>query len=253
MPYVDMVVALPDGRAVVPVQVSGRTRLMAIEKGKNPVPLVNTTEETAAPMTVAGPHAIAFAIGPFPHDTIAIAETSNGQMSGRISPGKGAITSLAATPDGKTIYFAAGGAIWSVPAGGAAARKVASGEEVLWDPSRRGLVIARRESQRLTLWRTTLEGGSEQQIPMDSAAPLFELFVSPGTIHPDGRMLVSLTLPDSWFNPPALLDMASGRVTRLLNKGLNDYHSLAWMPDGQIVATQQGMRATIWKFAPGVK
>jgi hypothetical protein len=39
--------------------------LMAIEKGKNPVPLVITTEETAAPMTVAGPHAIAFAIGPF--------------------------------------------------------------------------------------------------------------------------------------------------------------------------------------------
>jgi len=35
---------------------------MAIEKGKNPVPLVITTEETAAPMTVAGPHAIAFAL-----------------------------------------------------------------------------------------------------------------------------------------------------------------------------------------------
>jgi eukaryotic-like serine/threonine-protein kinase len=79
---------------------------------------------------VAGPHAIAFAIGQFPHDTIAIAETSNGQMSGRISPGKGAITSLAATPDGVTIYFAAGGTIWSVPADGGAARKVASGEEV---------------------------------------------------------------------------------------------------------------------------
>ena len=53
---------------------------------------------------------------------------------------------------------------------------------------------------------------------MDSTAPLLELFISPGTIHPDGRMLVSLNLPNSWFNPPALLDMASGRVTRLLEQ-----------------------------------
>jgi hypothetical protein len=71
---------------------------------------------------------------------------------------------------------------------------------------------------------------------MASSAPLLELFISPGTIHPDGR-IVSLNLPNSWFNPP-LLDMASGRVTRLMDNGLNDYHSLAWMPDGHIVATQ---------------
>jgi hypothetical protein len=201
---------------------------------------------------MAGPHSLAFAIGPLPHDTIGIAETSNGQMIGRISPGKGAITSLASTPDGKTIYLAAGGTIWSVPAGGGDARKIAGGEEVIWDPSGRGLVIVRRESSRLTLWRRTLDG-SERQIPIDSAAPLLDLFVSPGTIHPDGRMLVSLTPTDSWFNPPALLDMASGRVTRLLNNGLNDYGALAWMPDGQIVATQQGLRATIWKFTPSGK
>jgi hypothetical protein len=226
---------------------------MAIEKGKNPVPLVNTTEETAAPMTVAGPNGIAFAIGPFPHDTIAIAETSSGRMSNRISPGKGAITSLAAAADGKRIFFAAGGTIWSVPSGGGDVRKIAAGEDVIGDPSRPGLVIVRKESLRTTLWRTTLEGGAEQQIPMDNAAPLLDLFVSPGTIHPDGRMLISLTPPDSWFNPPALLDVASGRVTRLLNNGLNDYHSLAWMPDGQIVATEQGMRATIWKFMPSGK
>jgi len=126
---------------------------------------------------------------------------------------------------------------------------VAAGDDVIGDPSGRRLVIARGESSRITLWRRTLEGGSGRRIPMDSAAPLLGLFVSPGTIHPDGRMLVSLNL-DSWFNPPALLDMASGRVTRLLDNRQNDYHSLAWMPDGQIVATQQSMRATIWKFTP---
>src|SRR5205823_8778187 len=54
-----------------------------------------------------------------------------------------------------------------------------SGDDVVWDPSRRGLVIARRESLHMTLWRTTLEGRSEQQIPIESAAPLLDLFTSP--------------------------------------------------------------------------
>ncbi len=49
--FLDMLVVLTDRRAVVPAQVSGITRLMAVERGKIPVPLINTLEETAAPMT----------------------------------------------------------------------------------------------------------------------------------------------------------------------------------------------------------
>jgi hypothetical protein len=205
-PDMDMVVALPDGRAVAPVLVSGRTRLMAVEQGKDPVLLVNTTEETAAPMTVAGSQNIAFAIGPLPHHTIAIADTSNGRISGRISPGKGAITSLAATPDGGTIYFAAGGTIWSVPAGGGDAHKIVGGEDVMWDPSRHGLVIVRRESSHMTLWRTTPEGGAEQQIPIDSAAPFFENILLTG--HDSPRR------PDVSFVESARLVVQSTRAAR---------------------------------------
>src|SRR5262249_49837195 len=135
LPLLDMVVALPDGRVVVTVQAVGRTHLMVLEKGKDPAPLLNTTEETAAPITVAGPHSIAFAIGPEPHQTVAIADTSNGRISGRIAPGKGEIVSLAATPDGKTIYFAAGQTIWSLPVTGGEARKITAGGAVLMDPS----------------------------------------------------------------------------------------------------------------------
>src|SRR5262249_864627 len=41
LPFMDMVVALPDGRAVVTVQAAGRTRLMVLKKGKDPAPLLN--------------------------------------------------------------------------------------------------------------------------------------------------------------------------------------------------------------------
>src|SRR5262249_61258347 len=103
------ILLLPDGRTVAPARASGHIRLMAAEKAKDPLPLVNTQEETAAPMTLAGPRQIAFVIGPSPHNTIALAETATGRIIRRIAPGKGVINGLTPTADGRTVYFWAGG------------------------------------------------------------------------------------------------------------------------------------------------
>lgn len=132
--FLDMVVVLTDGRAVIPAEVSGMTRLLAVERGKVPVPLVNTSEETAAPMTALPGSRIAFAIGPEP-ETIAVADASNGRISARISPRKGSIQSLAASADGGTIYFAAGGSVWSIAAG--AATRPGSAAATGWCGTRR--------------------------------------------------------------------------------------------------------------------
>ena len=45
----------------------------------------------------------------------------------RISPDKGVINSLASSPDGKTLYFAAGGTVWTIALSGGEARMI-SGE-----------------------------------------------------------------------------------------------------------------------------
>ena len=55
----------------------------------------------------------------------------------------------------------------------------------------------------------------------------------------DGRMLVHLALPDSWFNPPAILDLTTGRVTRLANNPLYDYGP-TWTPDADTL--EHGLR-----------
>jgi eukaryotic-like serine/threonine-protein kinase len=205
VPDMDMLVALPDGRVVAPVQVFGRTRLMAIEKGKAPASLINTADETAAPMTAAGPNHIAFVIGPDPHETIAIADTANGRIIGRIAPGKGAILSLAASPDGAALYFAAGGSVWSVASTGGDAHRISAGDGVVADPAGRELVVVRKDSSRILLFRMPVNGGPEQAVPLDSAARVYYMVVSPGTMRGDGRMLLSLNILDSWFNPLALL------------------------------------------------
>jgi len=252
-PVWDMVAALPDGRTVIPVVVYGRTRLMVVQRGKDPVSLVNTTEETAAPMTAVGANQIAFSIGPEPHETIALADTATGRISGRISPGKGVIKSLAASPDGATLYFTAGGSVWSVASTGGASRQICSGERVVAYPSGHRLVVARQETSKSRLFEVPAGGGAERAIPSDPASPLFWELISSVTIRGDGQMLVSLYTADSAFNPLGLLDLQSGKIRRIAGDRASDLHSAVWTRDGQIVASRVGFLSMIWKFTPESK
>ena len=246
----DMVVVLSDGRAVVPAEVSGLTRLMAVERGKTPVALVNTPEETAAPITAMAGNRIALMIGPELNENIAIADASNGRISARISPGKGSIQSLTASPDGATLYFTAGGSVWSIASGGGDATKICAGDWVVANPVGGTLVVARNLSSRISLFEVSAARGSERAIPFDRTSPLFNLYISLGTIRSDGQMLVPLNVADSWFNPLAQLDLKTGRITRLAGDGVSDLPSAAWTHDGGIVASRLGLVSTIWKFTP---
>jgi hypothetical protein len=120
---------------------SDRARLVAVAPGKNPAAIVATTEQTSTPATRAGPGEIALLIGPEARGTIALAEIDTGGIKSRIAPGKGEIVFLAASPDGRTLYFAAAGTIWSVPSGGGEARRVRAGNRVVADPSGRELLV----------------------------------------------------------------------------------------------------------------
>ena len=246
--YREVIAALPDGRVVFSGLASGRGRLMAVEKGRDPVSLVNTTEETSGPMTVVRPREIAFVIGPQPHETIAVADVATGRISRRISPGKGEIQSLASSPDGKTLYFAAAGAIWAVPSSGGDQRMIRAGDSVAADSSGRYLLISARESARWRLFRVPLDGGAEREVTLQGSDPVEDRPVETSALSADGRLLLPLWPRDSWFNAPGLLDTVTGRLTRLPSDEVSDYHSMAWLPDGQIMALHIGMRSTLWRF-----
>jgi hypothetical protein len=246
-------VVLTDGRGVIPAEVSGGTHLMAVEHGKDPVPLVNTPEETAAPMTAMPGNRIAFAIEPEPHGTIAVADASNGRISARISPGKGIIQSVSPSPDGGTLYFTAAGSVWAIASGGGEPSRICAGDWVVSNPAKGTLIVGRNESSRINLFEVPVAGGPERTIPLDPASPLFGFFLSPGTIRGDGQMLVSLNVADSWFNPLGQLDLKTGRITRLAGDGVSDLHSAAWNHDGGIVASRLGLVSTIWRFTPDDK
>jgi hypothetical protein len=91
--------------------------------------------------------------------------------------------------------------------------------------------------------------GPEKEIVTDGTLPLapFEV-LSPNSLSADGRLLHPLQLPDSWFNAPGLVDTATGRLSRIPSDDASDYSSMAWLPDGRILALHTGLRSTLWKF-----
>jgi len=200
-------------------------------------------------MTVAGLHEVAFVSGPAPHQTIVVANMATGRITRRIPLNKGDIGSLASSPDGKTLYAAAGGTIWAVPSSGGEARMIRAGDSVAADPSGRQLVISVNESPKFTLFRVPVEGGNGREITTGGSI-LEGWWLSPNALSADGRLLHPLSPGDSWFDRPGLLDTATGRVNRIASDDVSDYHSMAWLPDGRFLALHLGLHSTLWKFQP---
>ena len=131
-------------------------------------------------------------------------------------------------------------------------RLIRPGDGVFADPSGRSLVIRTVENAKVRLFRVSVsEGGNgsaEHEIITDGSVP-----VAPGSrgfLKADGRLLVVLAPPDSWFFVPGILDTNTGRITRLPTDGASHTRGLSWTPDGQIVEIRESVRSTLWRFQP---
>jgi hypothetical protein len=239
---------LPDGRAVVTQDIRGRLQLVLIEAGKDPVPFLNTTEPTSSPVTAAGPNQIAFLIGPKPQRTIAFAAVPTGRIIRRIPFDKGDITSLASAADGKTLYCAAGGSVWSIHVASGETKRVRAGDHVAVDPSGHYLLVQVTETPVIRLIRVPVDGGAEQEIPR--RGPLRPAnMIAPNAIGKDGLILMPLgTSTVNW--PVGLLDPSTGQFTRIPVDYKADYHALNWTPDGKVMGLGLFMRSKLWKFQP---
>lgn len=243
----DLMALLPDGRALVTIDYSGHARLMTVQAGKNLSSMVATTEETSAPVTPAGPREIAFLIGPEPRDTIGIAETETGRMTRRLAPGKGRIVSLAASPDGATLYFSDGSTVWSIPTAGGEVHKIRAGNRVVAHPNGREVLISVLDTP-MRLFRVPLDAAAEKEIPADPGYWPDYAQLTAGAMNADGRLLVSLI--DNLRYQPAVLDTATGKFSPLPYDRTRDYYSLAWTGKNRFAALRVGLQSTMWRFAP---
>ncbi|MBV9083234.1 MAG: protein kinase [Acidobacteriaceae bacterium] len=252
-PYIPWSLVLSDGRLVFE-QVSGaRSRLALLETGKLPTSLLNTSEETYGPITLAGPDKIGFLIGRGARRAIAVAGLSNGHIIRRIPFVKGEISSLASSPDGTVLYCSANGGIWSVSPSSGELHKLRAGDSAAVDPQGRHLFVQIVETPKVRLIRVPLDGGAEQEIPLTGALHLAPYPISSGAISSDGRLLAPLASADSTWFPPGIIDLASGRTIRIPVDRRGDYRNMAWSPDGQVIAGAASLHAAIWKFQPDLR
>jgi hypothetical protein len=242
--------ALPDGRAVWKQQIAGRNRLVIVEEGKDPVPLSGAADQTTFPVAVAGPREIAFAMGK-DRQAIGIASMATGVITRRIAFDKGTLTMMVATPDGQTLYCTASASIWMQPSAGGPATRVRAGNAVAMDPAGKYMAVIDTFQGHLRLLKVPLGGGQEQEIPIGGNARPAP--VVSGAISQDGKLLLGLQAPDSYFLDPAVIDLATGRATRIQIDALGDNFRMAWTPDGQIMAAVTALRASLWKFQPGAR
>ena len=116
-------VEFEDGRLLVPGLVAGRRQLLVSGEGGDVRPFTGLSEPSFGPATLAGRDAAAFLTGPgSAPPLLAIVARADGRLLKKHALPKGAVpASLAASRDGKTIFFADGGTIWSVDAASGAA------------------------------------------------------------------------------------------------------------------------------------
>ena len=236
---------LPDGRVVWAEQTASRTRLILVEPGKDPSPLINTTEDTAGPMTPVGTDQLAFMVGKPPRHTIALAALSNGRILRRLPFDHGEVAGLATSPDSKTLYCLTGGMVWAVPLLGGEPRKIRTGDGIAVDAATESLVIEVREPPNSRLVRVPLNGGPEQEIP-----GTFHLgyYIDAGGIR-NGKLVAPMGSP-TWYWPPGIFDLATGKSARISLDYVSDFHHMTWTPDARIIGLTDDWKANIWKFTP---
>ena len=245
----DSMLPVADGRVLVEQNLASRSRLVALEAGKDPAVIITTNEETGVPVTAVSENEIAFLIGAAPRATIAVASLKSGRVTRRIVFDKGEINSLAASPDGKTIYCSAAGWIWGISESGQL-QKICAGQSVAADPDGKSLIVKILQAPKARLLRVPLDGSAPHEITLNGPFHLTFDPVSSAEISHDGRMLAPLASLDDWFFVPGIIDLATGRMSRITTDQTGDYHAMSWMPNGKAAALANEFRSTIWKFTP---
>jgi hypothetical protein len=242
---------LEDGRTLVPAVVGGRRRMLMVSPGKDAVPFIDTDEETAPPTTLVGKDRVAFAIGTGSASRIAIASVQDGRIIRQLENIRPDPTrrTIACSPDGTTLYYIDSGAVWSVSIEQGQPRKIHAGDGVAITPDGKNLIISFLEEP--VRWSIlSLETGQERAIDVGGDLRLTPIPPAPGSVAPDGRIVLPIAVSDSWFYAPALFDPAMGSVQRIPVSYLGDFFGLGWTPDGKIVAAGFPFQSAIWRFTP---
>ena len=181
---------------------------------------------------------------------VAVAALDNGRIVRRLSRTRGLlIESLASSPDGKTIYYAASGSIWAIPAEDGEPRRLTAGEGVAAHPRGTEIVVQRNERDGARLFRVSLQGGAEREVPFPGPLRKHTQPITSNAVRDDGRIVVLANSADSYWNQIVILDPKTGKAEHVPVQHSGDIFAPGWAPDGRILATGAPLKAALWRFS----
>jgi hypothetical protein len=212
---------------------------------------VDTAEETGPPVALLPNNEVAFRAGTGSDQTIAIASVGKGRIIRRLHGVKGEyVTSLADSADGKTLFYVTSRNVWAIPAADGTPRKICSGDGIAVDPNGQDILVNLSENAGVRLDRVPISGGPGQQIQVQADLPIGPFPLGGNGVRKDGKILVEVLPKDSWFASLAVLDPATGKLTRVPLNYTGDLFLSAWGSDGRILAMGSPLKAHLWRFRP---
>ena len=202
---------LPDGRILITIQVAGRNRVMAVMPDGTVSQLLETQEDTSGPMAMVGRETVALMLGSPSDQALALVSTTGGRIEDRLdSLPRVAIRSVAGSPDGRTLYYAAAGQVSAVDLQSGTSRVLHPGDTVAIDPDGQYAVVALRGQDGIRLVKVFLADGRTEDIPNRSEYAIAEWMLQPNAIARDGRIALAIAPEDLWFWPTGILDPQRG-------------------------------------------
>ncbi len=239
-------VALNDGRFLITERLGDTAKVLVVTPGKEPVRLVETTEDTGPPVTAVGPDRVALLIGSGATPDIALVAVDSGRILKRLKA-PGTITSLAASPDGEVLYATVGGTITVLPVDGSNPRSIGSGDSLTVDPDTGDLIVKLDEADGYRLVRLSPSGGTPVPITIKGDLKMVAVPLLPGAVR-KGRLLVPVATADSSYWYPGVVDLRTGVIQRVTIDYFTDFHGATWAADGSIIGSAIGAEGALWRF-----
>jgi hypothetical protein len=235
----------PNGDALFALPGWGRQRLAAVRPGGEPRILVETPEDTALPATIFDGH-VAFVIGAGDQRRIALASLRDGHVLRRFSMRSD--NGMAASPDGQTLYYSFGGAIWAQPVTGGEPKRITEGIDVTLDPKGQYLYVKRAAKGLLGITRIPVSGGDAEDLPVPPEYHVANPALSPASVDTRGRILVTVISKHSFYYETAILDPASKSFTAVPIAIDGDAAMAGWAPDGRILVRGHRYLFSLWRY-----
>ena len=245
-------VEFEDGRLLVPGLVAGRRQLLVTGADGELRPFTGLAEPTFPPAVLVGKEAAAFLTGPpGAAPLLAVVARADGRLLKKHALPAGAVpASLAASRDGKTVFFADGGTVWSVEAASGATKKLCAGHGVAGFPDADDVLVQRHAASGVQLVRVAPATLAETPVLVTGPLKLAPVPLSGGAVGPDGKILVFAVSPETWLPAPAVLDPATGSLALVPVHYAGEILTASWGRAGSILAMGLGTRGEFWSYRP---